>query len=76
MSLDPTITSTYSAVNGPRPAEISKAEVVDRAIIANVAFAREAALTGDADGERIHHEAINELLTERERLSSDHPTEQ
>lgn len=70
MSLDPTIMSTYSAVNGPRPADISKAEVIDRAIVANVALAREAALTGDADGERIHHEAINELLTERERLSS------
>jgi hypothetical protein len=68
--------STYSAVNGPRPDGISDAEAVDRAIAANVAFAREAALTGDADGERIHHEAINKLLAIREQFSDDRATEQ
>lgn len=61
----------YSAVNGPqpRPEELSDVEAIDRAIAANVAFAREAALLGDADGERIYHEAINKLLTIRDRLA-------
>lgn len=61
----------YSAVNGPqpRPEELSDVEAIDRAIAANVAFAREAALLKDADGERIYHEAINRLLTIRARLT-------
>ncbi|GLP64365.1 hypothetical protein TUSST3_09850 [Streptomyces sp. TUS-ST3] len=62
----------YSAVNGPQPhpEELSDVEAIDRAIAANVAFAREAALLGDADGERIYHEAINKLLTIRDRLAN------
>lgn len=60
----------YSAVNGPRTEDLSDAEVVDRAIAANVAFAREAALTGDADGERIHHDAIDRLLDTREQATA------
>ncbi|MCX4707078.1 hypothetical protein [Streptomyces sp. NBC_01373] len=60
--------TAYSAVNGPRPENLSKVESIERALAADVAFAREAALLGDVDGERIHHESINKLLTIREQL--------
>lgn len=61
--------TVHSVVNGPRPQNLSKVESIERALAADVAFAREAALLGDADGERIHHEAINKLLTIREQLN-------
>ena len=61
--------TVYSAVNGPRPEKLGKVESIERALAADVAFAREAALLGDADGERIHHESINKLLAIREELA-------
>ena len=63
--------TAYSAVNGPRPENLSKVDSIERALAADVAFAREAALLGDADGERIYHEAINKLLAIREELIAD-----
>ena len=63
--------TAYSAVNGPRPESLSKVESIERALAADVAFAREAALLRDVDGERIHHESINQLLTIREQLIAD-----
>lgn len=60
--------TVYRAVNGPRPANPSTVESIERSIAADVTFAREAALLGDADGERIHHESINKLLDIREQL--------
>lgn len=61
--------TAYSAVNGPRPKNPSRLESVTRALAAEVALAREAALLRDTEGERIHHDGINELLATRERLT-------
>ncbi|MFE9003057.1 hypothetical protein ACFYOY_13090 [Streptomyces sp. NPDC007875] len=66
--------NAYSAVNGPRPDDISTVESLGRSITAHVALAREAALNGDTEGERIYHEAINKLLTIREQASAGGPT--
>ncbi|MER8004744.1 hypothetical protein [Streptomyces sp. NPDC094149] len=64
------MTTVHSVVNGPRPKNLTQVESIERALAADVAFAREAALLGDADGERIHHESINKLLTIREQLNA------
>jgi hypothetical protein len=54
--------SVYEIVNGPRG---ERGDSVDRALIANVALAREAALVRDVEAESDYHEGINDLLDRR-----------
>lgn len=52
----------YEIVNDPRE---ERGSSVGRALTANVALAREAALVGDAGAESDYHEGINDLLDRR-----------
>lgn len=67
MDANPTI---YEIVNGPRE---KRGDTIDRALIANVALAREAALLRDADAESDYHEGINNLLDRRLARNADAP---
>ncbi|MFE0472448.1 hypothetical protein ACFW2V_12625 [Streptomyces sp. NPDC058947] len=69
MDTSPTV---YEIVNGPRE---ERGDTIDRALVANVALAREAALLRDADAESDYHEGINDLLDLRLVRNANAPVE-